>query len=428
MEKVMQRLSVGIIGLGTVGKEVVRILRNFDPPEVELKKIAEINPVIPKDLEIPPCLLTNDATELLEDKEIRVIVELIGGIEPARSYILRAMENGKDVVTANKALLAQDWELIHSAAVRCGVRVLFEAAVGGGIPIIRSIRTLLNSNHIQSIFGIINGTCNYILTQMEEKGKGFNEVLEEAKALGYAEADPSLDISGEDTAHKLAILSSLIFGGVVRMEDIYIEGIEKITHKDITYAWEEFGYRIKLLGIAKRVNGGAEVRVHPTMIPKGHLLSSIGGIYNAIYLCGDNVGPLLFYGQGAGGMTTASSVVSDLLYLAQTLRKPLQDYKVINRGRVEIKRIEELVTKYYVRFTALDQPGVLASISSILAKNGISIASVIQKERKQGEVVPIVMLTHEAKEKRMMDAIREIDKLDVVKERSLVIRCEEMVL
>jgi homoserine dehydrogenase len=427
MEGFMRKVNVGIIGLGTVGKAVMRILSRSEYSEVEVKRIADINPVIPDDLIIPDGLLTKDATQVIEDEEIQVVIELVGGIEPARSYIIRAMENGKDVITANKALLAEDWELIHATASRCGVRILFEAAVGGGIPIIRSIRTLLDSNRIHSVFGIMNGTCNYILTQMEERGKGFDEVLEEAKAIGYAEADSSLDIGGVDTAHKLAILSSLIFGRVVRMDDIYVEGIQEITNKDIVYAREEFGYCIKLLGIGKRVDGGVEVRVHPVMIPKDHLLASVVGIYNAIYLLGENVGPLLFYGQGAGGMATASSVVSDLFWLAQSPDRPIGHYRAADTGGLEIKGIDGLVTKYYVRFTTLDQPGVLASISSILARHGISIASVIQKERSQGdEVVPIVMLTHEAVEKEMMEAIKEIDTLDVVKQKSLVIRCEEM--
>lgn len=421
----MQKINVGLIGLGTVGKSVMRILLHSKPHgvEFEVKRIADLAPVIPDDLPISEDILTKDARKVIEDEEIQVIVELIGGREPAKSFIIEAMKRGKDVVTANKAILAEDWELIQTTAAKYGVRVMFEGAVGGGIPIIKAIHTLLHSNRIYGIFGIINGTCNYILTQME-KGRGFDEALDEARALGYAEADPSLDIDGKDTAHKLAILSSLGFGQVVRMEDIYVEGIRRITQRDITYAQEEFGYCIKLLGIAKMEGEVVDVRVHPTMIPKDHLLSSIGGIYNAIYLLGDNVGPLLFYGRGAGGMAAASSVVSDLVYLAQSPKGPL----IIPRSNgLRLKGIDELFTKYYVRFTTLDQPGVLASISSILARYGISIASVIQKERgHSSDTVPIVMLTHEAREREMKEAIQEIDRLPVVKQRSLVIRCEEM--
>lgn len=428
----MREIKIGIIGLGTVGTGVMKILscgtsrlQEHSGVKLIVKKVADIDIVTPRGIEIDPDILTTDVMEIINDDQIEVIVELIGGYEPAKTYILRAIERGKHIVTANKALLAQSWGEILSKAKEHEVEILFEAAVGGGIPIIRSMMALLPSNKIHSIFGIINGTCNYILSTMAKEGRSFKEILAQAKEDGYAEADPSLDIDGIDTAHKLSILSSLAFGEQVVLEDIYVEGISRIEERDVLYAREEFGYCIKLLGVAKDVNGELEIRVHPTMIPQNHPLSDVDGVYNAIYLKGDSVGPLIFSGQGAGQMPTASSVVSDLVYLAQGIGMPLGE-SINPKKRKRVKRIEDLRSKYYVRFTTLDQPGVLAAIASILAKYHISIASVIQKEREPNDIVPIIMLSHEAREEDMAKAISEINGLSVVRAKSVLVRCENI--
>lgn len=428
----MREIKIGIIGLGRVGTGVMKILskdqrrlEEHSGVRFKVKRAADIDIDRPREIEIEPGILATSVKEILDDEEIEVVVELIGGYEPARTYILAAIERGKHVVTANKALLAEYWEEILGKAREKRVAVLFEAAVGGGIPIIRSMMSLLPSNKIQSIFGIINGTANFILSKMAKEGKNFEEVLRQAKEGGYAEADPSLDIDGIDTAHKLVILSSLAFGERVVLKDIYIEGISRIEERDILYAREEFGYCIKLLGVAKEVDGELEIRVHPTMIRSDHPLSDVDGVYNAIYLKGDKVGPLIFSGQGAGQMPTASSVVNDLVALSQGMTT-LTSVSTNHSKRKRVKKIEELRTRFYVRFMTLDQPGVLAAIASILAKYHISIASVIQKERESGETVPIVMLSHEAREQDMTRAISEINELPVIKAESVLVRCEDI--
>ncbi|HAV42916.1 TPA: homoserine dehydrogenase [bacterium] len=430
----MREIKIGIIGLGTVGTGVMKILscegtrlQKHSGVRFTVKRVADLDITRDRGIQIEPEILTTDAKKIIDDEEIEVVVELIGGCEPAKSYILGAIQKGKHIVTANKALLACHWEEIQDRAKEHGVEILLEGAVGGGIPIIRSITSLLTSNKIRSIFGIINGTCNYILATMAKEGRNFDEALQRAREKGYAEADPSLDIEGVDTAHKLVILASLAFKGGVTLKDVYVEGISKITPQDILYAREEFGHCIKLLGVAKEWEDTLEIRVHPTMIPENHPLSDVDGVNNAIYLEGDNVGSLIFSGQGAGQMPTASSVVSDLVSLAQRIDRP-SNHPLISdvEPRKKVRPIKELKTKYYVRFTTLDQPGVLAAISSTLAKYRISIASVIQKERGPEGPVPIVMLTHEAEEESMVRAISEIDRLEIVKAETLLIRCEEM--
>jgi homoserine dehydrogenase len=429
-------INIGIVGFGTVGTGVVKILtRNKEMlqkkigAEIDIKKIVDKDIESPREIEVPSALLTTDIGEVLNNQEINLVVELIGGYEPARSIVLTAIRKGKHVVTANKAMLAKYWRDILLTAQASKVEVQFEASVGGGIPIIQSIISGLSGNRILSIFGIINGTCNYILTKMSEENREFKEVLDEAKKNGYAEKDPTFDIEGIDTAHKISILSSLAFNSHIKVEDIYREGIIQITPQDISYAKEEFGYVIKLLGIAKTVNGRKDVRVHPTMIPETHLLASVGGVYNAIYVIGDSVGPLLFYGQGAGEMAAGSAVVSDIVRVARKIvdgSAGLNPTFLYPEEEVELKSIDEVNSKYYIRFSALDQPGVLAAISGILGKRDISIASVIQKGRREGDIVPIVMLTHEACEKNMRRALQEIDALPVVKAKSVVIRVEEL--
>lgn len=419
-------INIGLLGFGTVGSGVVKVLQEkakfFEEHlglKLILKKIVDKDITTKRDVEVDDSILSTNPEDILKDTEIKVVIELIGGYEPARTFVLSALQQGKSVVTANKAMLAKYWDEIF---LRFGDKVYFEASVGGGIPLISSIRQGLIANEITSIFGIINGTCNYILTKMDEEDKEFNQALKEAKNSGYAEANPILDIEGEDTSHKLAILASLAFGQWISSEKIFTEGITKITKKDILYA-QELGYAIKLLGIAKIVKDEIEVRVHPTMIPKSHLLTSVNGVYNAIYLVGDLTGPLMFYGQGAGKLPTSSAIISDLINSISKLEIRENLYS-IPKYKLKIKNIEDVQSKYYIRFSALDKPGVLATISGILGEYKISIASVIQKER--GEIVPIIMLTHEAKEGNLKNAIKKINKLDTIKDKGIIIRVEEL--
>ncbi|MDI6792991.1 MAG: homoserine dehydrogenase [bacterium] len=426
-------INIGLIGLGTVGGGVVSVLRdNLNLIEARIEALVRLKKVCDLDLDRARKLglnseqLTARAEEVVTDPEIDIVIELIGGYEPARTFILEAIRHGKQVVTANKALLAKYWGEVMSAAAEYRVGLGFEASVGGGIPLLSSIRTGLAANRIESIFGIINGTCNYILTVMESQGKEFNEVLAEAQAEGYAEADPSFDIEGIDTAHKIIILASLAFGQWVKMEEVYTEGIIRLTRADITCA-KEFGYTLKLLGIAREEKSELDVRVHPVLIPNHHPLAAVDGVYNAVYCQGSLTGPLLFYGQGAGRFPTASAVVADCIALARDLlagqvRLP---WRPGDKPKI-VKGIKSAKTRYYIRFSALDQPGVLAEISGILGRHRISIASVIQKERGTKDSVPVIMLTHEALEKDMQAALSQIDQLPVIKDKSLIIRIEEL--
>ncbi len=433
----MKEIKVGLIGFGTVGTGVVKILQknsklieNRMGAKVILKRVADVDLKTDRGVRLKPGVLTRKAEEVIEDPEIDIVIELIGGIEPAKTFILQAIRNRKHVVTANKALLALHGDEIFRAAQRFGVDVNFEASVGGGIPLIRSIKEGLVANRIESIFGILNGTSNYILTKMTDEGKGFKEVLKEAQEKGYAEADPTYDVEGIDAAHKLAILIRLAFGTPIRFKDIFIGGISEITPLDIQFG-REFGYRIKLLAIAKIDNGRIEARVHPTMIPEEHLLSTVGGVFNAIYIKGDAVGPTLFYGQGAGQMPTGSAVVGDLVELGRNLlvraagrRVPLLSYQESAIGKIALKGMDDVVMPFYMRFSALDRPGVLSKISGILGKNGISISAVIQKGRQINGAVPVVMMTHEAKEKSVHQALREIDRLGMILGKTIFIRVE----
>jgi homoserine dehydrogenase len=433
----MRVINVGLIGFGTVGSGVVKILQKNSKliekrmgAKIALKRIADIDIKTDRGVRLKKGVLTTQADEVIKDPEIDIIIELIGGIEPAKTFILRAIQNKKHIITANKALLALHGDEIFRAAYRYGVDVNFEASVGGGIPLIRSIKEGLVANRIHSIFGILNGTSNYILSKMTDEGRSFKEVLKEAQEKGYAEANPTYDIEGIDAAHKLAILIRLAFGTSIEFKEIFIGGISEITPLDIQFS-REFGYRIKLLAITKIDNGKIEARVHPTMIPESHLLSTVEGVFNAIYIRGDATGPTLFYGQGAGQMPTGSAVVSDLVELGRNLlvqahgrRVPLLSFQESAIEEIPLKRMEEVVTPFYMRFSALDRPGVLSKISGILGKNGISIASVIQKGRQVNGAVPIVMMTHEAKEESANQALREIDRLNVILGRTMVIRVE----
>ena len=433
----MREIKVGMIGFGTVGAGVVKILqKNYRLIEkrmgakIILKRIVDIDLKTDRGVKLKPGVLTRRAEDVIEDPEIGIVMELIGGIEPAKNYILNAIRNHKHIVTANKALLALHGDEIFREAHRFGVDVNFEASVGGGIPLIRSIKEGLVANRIQSIFGILNGTSNYILSKMTDEGRNFKEVLKEAQERGYAEADPTFDIEGIDAAHKLAILIRLAFGTPLRFEEIFIGGISEITPLDIQFGLE-FGYRIKLLAIAKIDQGKIEARVHPTLIPERHLISTVEGVFNAIYIKGDAIGPTLFYGQGAGQMPTGSAVISDLVELGRNLliqatgrRVPLLAYQESAIDKISLKKMEDVVMPFYMRISALDRPGVLSKISGILGKNDISIASVIQKGRRIKGAVPIVMMTHEAKEKNVHRALKEIDQLGVILGKTIFIRVE----
>jgi len=433
----MKQIHIGLLGFGTVGSGMVKILlENREVIESRLGASLALKRIAVHDLErdrgvaVDASLLTTDAETVIDDPEVDIVVELIGGYEPAKSFILRAIENGKHVVTANKALLAVHGHEIFSAASQRGVEVGFEASVGGGIPLIRSIKEGLVANHIQSLFGILNGTANYILTKMTDQRIPFSEVLKEAQALGYAEADPTFDIEGIDTAHKLTILLAIAYGVPIDFKAVYTEGISKVTPLDIKFI-KEFGYRIKLLAISKDDGGAVEARVHPTLIPDDSMLANVNEAYNALYMKGDAVGNVMLYGAGAGMMPTGSAVVSDLVDVARNIlrgavgRVPSVGYQPAGTKARRIKSIEELKTEYYFRFSAEDRPGVLSKISGILGKHQISIKSVHQKGRDLVGAVPIVTITHEAKEAAVRMALSEIDQLEVVKDKTVLIRIED---
>jgi len=427
-------VNVGIIGFGTVGTGTARILlrnreviRRKSGLDINLKRIVDRDTERDRGLDLPDGILSARIEDILEDPDIDIVVELIGGIHPAREFILEALDSGKHVVTANKALLATEGREIFETARRKNLSLGFEAAVAGGIPIIKALREGLAPNNILSIYGIINGTSNYILTRMTDEGMGFSEVLSEAQRLGYAEADPTFDIEGIDTAHKLTLLASLAFGIPLSYDKIYIEGISRITAQDIDFA-RELGYKIKLLAITKISNGKVEMRVHPTMIREDYLISKIDGVLNAVYILGDAVGETLYYGRGAGDMPTGSAVVSDILDIAKGLKGGLETRRDLDfigsQNDIEVMEIGDVESMYYFRFSAIDRPGVLSRISGILGANNISISSVIQKGRRVGEAVPLVLLTHTARERDVRKAIEEIDRLDVVSEETMMIRVE----
>ncbi len=430
------RIGVGIIGFGTVGTGVAKVLldnttlirRRLGVP-VELVRIADLDISRDRGILIPPGLLTTDAKQVLNDSAIDVVIELIGGCDTAKRVILEAIAAGKHVVTANKALLALHGEEIFEAAARKGVDLGFEASVGGGIPVIRALTEWLAGNTIQSIYGIINGTSNYILSRMTHEGHSFEAVLKEAQQAGYAEADPTADVAGIDSAHKLAILVSLAYGTPVNFKEIYTEGITHITSIDIVYA-KEFGFTIKLLGIAKLVEGQVEARVHPTMLPSMSPIAQVESVYNAIQLVGDAVGDVVLYGRGAGSMPTGSAVVSDVIAIGRNLlngavgRVPATSFQQDQRRPLRMKPMEEISSRYYLRFTVLDRPGVLAQIAGELGRCGISISSMLQQGRREGQTVPVVIKTHMAKERDVQAALREINRKAFVSEPTTLIRVE----
>jgi homoserine dehydrogenase len=394
--------------------------------EINIRKICDKDLASKRNVNIDKRLLTKDTKEIINDSQIDILVELMGGIHPAKEYISEALKKGKNVVTANKALLAEHGQELFALAADRGKNIYFEASVGAGIPIIKSLREGLVANSFKSISGIVNGTSNFVLSQMSQNNRTFNEALLEAKRLGFAESNPTLDIEGIDSAHKLVLLAYLAFGRFVDLKEVYVEGISQVSLSDISYA-KELGYEIKLLAIAEKEGEGLEVRVHPTFIPNNHLLASVSGMFNAIYAECDLAGDLLFYGPGAGQMAAASAVVSDIIDLTQDIKaglfRPTMNI-VADKSIKKLYSIDDYQSRYYIRFMAIDKPGVLAKISGILAKYGISIASVTQKERSRSHVVPIVMVIHEAREKDLRQALNVIDRQDVIKEKSVAIRIE----
>lgn len=409
-------------GLYSLLKRKGKLIEKRTGVQLEIVKIADKRTSF--GFPVPKRLLTKNVQSVLCDPEIDVIVELFGGVRPAANYVLRALREGKDVVTANKALLAECGEAMFRAAERAGRNLLFEASVGGGIPIIQAFREGLVANQVHSILSIINGTCNYILSRMSERQMDFSEALREAQAKGYAEANPRLDIDGIDAAHKVTILASLAFGKIARFEDVNVEGISDIRREDIQFA-EEFGYRIKLLAIVKKTAGGIEARVQPTLVPKGHVLANVNGAYNAILVKSDEAEDLLFYGRGAGARPTAGAVVSDLVALAEARESGRPLLPAFDKGRLPVKKISTILSRYYLRFNVVDRPGVLAQIARVLGDHRISISDVIQKEWRSGSVVPLILLTHDACEEALRRAVRAIDRLSVVRGKSQVLRMEE---
>jgi homoserine dehydrogenase len=432
---VKKNVSIALLGLGTVGGGVVKILESQRASLEEragcrltLAAIADTDLTRPREgLDIARLPMTSDAQAVLANPDVDIVIELVGGLEPARSFILKAFAHGKHVVTANKALLAHHGPELYDEARRRGVALGFEAAVAGGIPIIRAVKDGLVANRLLGISGIVNGTSNYILSKMTDEGADFSAVLKEAQAHGYAEADPTFDIEGMDSAHKLQILVTLAFRTFVDLKDIHTEGITRVTAQDIAYAGT-LGYRVKLLAIAKATDGGLEVRVHPTMIPAASPLAVVSGVFNAVFMTGDAVGDLMFYGRGAGQLPTASAVWSDTLEIARRVAHGIPalpiDLPSTGPGALPLKPMEAIRSSYYLRVMAQDRPGVLSKVTGILGEHDISIASVIQKDRAARGAVAVVMMTHEARERDVRAALASIDTLADVAAPTTMIRVE----
>jgi len=430
-------IRVGLLGFGTIGTGVLTLLRSHRAEiarragrPIDVVAIADLDTKTDRGVPAAPARLTPDAASVLNDPGIDVVIELIGGYEPARRFVLAAIAAGKDVVTANKALLAVHGEEIVAAAETQGVRLGFEASVGGGIPILRTLKEGLPGDKTTAVYGIVNGTCNHILTTMTREGRGFDDVLAEAQKLGLAEANPATDVDGIDSAHKLALLATLAFGVQPRFKDIPTEGIRRIDAIDIAFA-RELGYTIKLLAIAKDGRDAFEARVHPTMIPNGHLLADVGGAFNAIFVRGAALGPTMYYGQGAGSLPTATAVIADLIAATRDraigagVRVPPWGVPQRALRDLPVAPLAALESEYYLRFMATDRPGVLARIAGVLGRFDISIAAVIQRDRRAGTTVPIVIRTHRARERDLARARKAIDALTTVRGTPVAIRIEE---
>ena len=426
----MKEIGVGIIGLGVVGSGVYETLARHSEEiaqrtgvKLTVRKAVDLDESRRDALGIPGGIFSKDARDAIGNTEIDIVVELIGGYSPAGEFIIESLNNGQHVATANMALLAKQGAELVGLALEKGADLCFEASVAGGIPILKAAREGLAANNISHIYGIVNGTCNYILSRMTYEGMGFEDALKEAQEKGFAEADPTLDIEGDDSAHKLAILASIAFNARVDFADVYIEGITEITHDDVEYA-DELGYVIKLLAIARGNGEEAELRVHPALVSKDSLLASVKGEYNALLLEGDVVGTTMYYGKGAGKQPTASAIISDLIDIGKNMQfgSPLRSKPFTYATERRIRHIEEITSLYYLRFMALDNPGVLSQISGILGKYQISIASVIQKAQDRGQHVPLIIMTHEALERDIRSALDEIDAVGVVQGKSALIR------
>ncbi len=433
-------INVGILGWGTVGTGVSKILINQHAliaknsgTELRLKKIVKRTlPATRQGVELPAGCLTDNPSEVVDDPDIDIVVELIGGVTEAHGHIKRAIQNGKHVVTANKALLAEHGGELFQLASEHQVSLNFEASTAGGIPIIKTLQESFAGNQIRSLYGIVNGTCNYILTEMHKRAVDFSDVLQAAQAMGYAEADPTLDVEGIDAAQKLILLIALAYRSSISLSQLHVEGITNITQKEIQYA-RELGYVIKLLAIVKLSDGSCvEARVHPTLVPERSLLANVGGAFNAVCVIGDAVGPTLFYGQGAGEMPTASAVVADIIDAAKSIQRGMsspisQAWLAGAQAEVDVCSIDDIETRYYLRFVVADRPGVLAKIGTILGNWQISVASVIQKDPHGMDIVSLVMLTHTAREKNIRAALAQIHTLESVKGETQLIRIEEQV-
>ncbi|MDR2884421.1 MAG: homoserine dehydrogenase [Deferribacteraceae bacterium] len=431
-----KQVNVGVIGCGIVGRGTIEtLLKNKETIlqksgiSVNLVGIADIRIDNNDELLNGVAIKTTDAMELINNPEIDIIVELIGGYTHAKTFILAAIEQGKHVVTANKALLATHGKEIFNKAIEKGVQVAFEASVGGGIPIIKVLKEDLAANNIEEIDGIINGTANYILTRMIQEGKDYKDVLADAQKLGYAEADPTFDVQGIDSAHKLTLLSSIAFGTWVEFDKVYTEGITNISTVDIDFA-KELDCTIKLLAIAKKRNGSIEVRVHPTMIPNRFQLAAVNDVFNAVQVKGDVVGTTLHYGRGAGGTPTSSAVVADIVNIARDIvsgckeRVPALGFAQAIESHYPIVNIDDTVSSFYMRFNVEDNPGVLSTIAGIMSLNNVSISSAIQRGKEGQDGLPLVFLTHNATGKQIRNAVDEIDKLPFIKDKTVVIRVE----
>ncbi len=435
----MKPVKVGLLGLGTVGGGTLKVLSR-NAQEISRRAGCDIEVVIaaardinkPRICDVEGIALTTNPQDVVEHPDVKVVVELIGGEDLARDLVMKAIANGKHVVTANKALIAKHGNEIFAEAQKNGVMVAFEAAVAGGIPIIKAIREGLAGNHVEWLAGIINGTGNFILTEMRDKGRDFADVLAEAQSLGYAEADPTFDVEGIDAAHKLTILASIAFGIPLQFEKVFTEGISNITQEDMSYA-EQLGYRIKHLGLARKTAQGVELRVHPTLIPERRLIANVDGVMNAVLVNGDAVGPTLYYGAGAGAEPTASAVVADIVDVVRTLtsdpenRVPHLAFQANSLSDIPILPMGKVETAYYLRMQAEDKPGVLADVTRILGELGISIEALVQKEPSgDAQMATVIMLTHRVLEENMNEAIQKIEALSTITGNVMRIRMEHL--
>ncbi len=429
----MKEIGLGLLGFGTVGAGVVRGLQENGEliasrlgVKLALRRIADLDLETDRGVTVDKGILTTDAKAVIDAPDVDVVIELVGGTGVAREFVLRALEQGKPVVTANKALLADFGAEIFDLAREKQTDIYFGASVGGGIPIIRALREGLSANRIRSIHGILNGTCNYILTEMERHGAAFDECLAEAQAKGYAEAEPSLDIDGFDTAHKAVILASLAYGGTVPLGAVFVDGIRGLSDLDIGYA-RDLGYRVKLLAVIKSDNGWVEIRVHPSLVPLNSMLGSVSGVFNAVLVNGDMTGDTLYYGRGAGAGPTASTVLGDVVDVVRNLESE-SAHRIAaipeSGDDVRIRPMSEITTRYYVRLCLRDQPGVMAQITTILGQHQISLASALQKDEPENDHVPVVYITHEAVEAEVNAALKEIAALDCVSGEPVLLRIE----